>query len=75
MCMHFWQDIWGILSVDMQRAIQDDQKVYDEEGNGTYGDNQPDIIEAQDAFEAHEVPDDAEEDNNQVGGLDLEEVE
>lgn len=66
---------WGILSVDMQRAIQDDQKVYDEEGNGTYGDNQPDIIEAQDAFEVHEVPDDAEEDNNQVGGLDLEEVE
>ena len=23
---------WGILSVDMQRAIQDDQKVYDEDG-------------------------------------------
>lgn len=66
---------WGILSVDMQRAIQDDQKVYDEEGNGAYGDNQPDIIEAQDAFEVHEAPDDAEEDNNQVGGLDLEEVE
>ena len=66
---------WGILSVDMQRAIQDDQKVYDEEGNGVYGDNQPDIIEAQDAFEVHEVPDDAAEDNNQVGGLDLEEVE
>lgn len=29
---------WGILSVDMQRAIQDDQKVYNEEGEGTYGD-------------------------------------
>ena len=41
---------WGILSVDMQRAIQDDQKVYDEEGEGTYGDNQPDIIEAEDPF-------------------------
>lgn len=66
---------WGILSVDMQRAIQDDQKVYDEEGNGSYGDNQPDIIEAQDAFEVHEIPGDVAEDSNQVGGLDLEEVE
>lgn len=61
---------WGILSVDMQRAIQDDQKVYDEEGNGGYGDNQPDAIEAQDAFEMQEEPE-----SNQIGGLDLEEVE
>ena len=60
---------WGILSVDMQRAIQDDQKVYDEDGNGAYGDNQPDVIEAKDAFETQEP------DNNQIGGLDLEEVE
>ena len=60
---------WGILSVDMQRAIQDDQKVYDEDGNGVYGDNQPDVVEAQDAFEAQGP------DNNQIGGLDLEEVE
>lgn len=41
---------WGILSVDMQRAIQDDQKVYDEEGNGEYSDNQADVIEADDPF-------------------------
>ena len=34
---------WGILSVAMQRAIQDDQKVYDEDGEGTYGDNKPDM--------------------------------
>lgn len=60
---------WGILSVDMQRAIQDDQKVYDEDGNGEYGDNQPDIMEAQDAFEVQEP------ESNQIGGLDLEEVE
>lgn len=60
---------WGILSVDMQRAIQDDQKIYDEDGNGTYGDNQPDIVEAQDAFVVQES------DSNQIGGLDLEEVE
>lgn len=53
----------------MQRAIQDDQKVYDEDGNGAYGDNQPDVIEAKDAFETQEP------DNNQIGGLDLEEVE
>lgn len=30
---------WGVLSVDMQRAIQDDQKVYDEDGNESYADN------------------------------------
>ena len=60
---------WGILSVDMQRAIQDDQKIYDEDGNGTYGDNQPDIVEAQDALVVQEP------DSNQIGGLDLEEVE
>lgn len=65
---------WGILSVDMQRAIQDDQKTYDEEGNGIYGDNQPDIVEAQDAFEITEDPE-IEDNGNQVGGLDMEEVE
>lgn len=30
---------WGILSVEMQTAIQDDQKVYDASGNATYADN------------------------------------
>ncbi len=64
---------WGILSVDMQRAIQDDQKVYDEEGNGSYGDNKPDIIEAQDAFEVREQAEE-QEDDSRIGGLDLEEV-
>ncbi len=63
---------WGILSVDMQRAIQDDQKVYDEDGNGGYGDNQPDVIEAQDAFEMQETQE--EQESNQIGGLKLEEV-
>ena len=57
---------WGILSVEMQQAISDDQKTFDEEGDGEYGDNQPDVIEAQDPFkvegeevlaiEAEEVP-------------------
>lgn len=51
---------WGILSVDMQRAIQDDQKVYDEDGEGTYGDNKPDVVEAQDPFEAELAEDDSE---------------
>lgn len=41
---------WGILSVDMQRAIQDDQKTFDEDGEGSYGDNQADVVEAQDPF-------------------------
>lgn len=30
---------WGILSIDMQRAIQDDQRVYDEDGKESYADN------------------------------------
>ena len=30
---------WGILSIDMQRAIQDDQKVYEQDGVGDYADN------------------------------------
>ena len=64
---------WGILSVDMQRAIQDDQKVYDEDGNGGYGDNQPDAIEAEDAFDVQGKLEGPE--GNQIGGLELEEVE
>ena len=55
---------WGILSVDMQRAIQDDQKTYDEEGNGAYGDNKSDTapeLEAQDPFETvEEEPEDVD---------------
>lgn len=41
---------WGILSVEMQRAITDDQKTFDEDGNGDYADNHPDVIEAEDPF-------------------------
>ena len=41
---------WGILSVEMQRAITDDQKTFDENGEEDYADNQPDVIEAQDPF-------------------------
>ncbi|MDO5146106.1 MAG: recombinase RecT [Eubacteriales bacterium] len=59
---------WGILSVDMQRAIQDDQKTYDEDGEGTYGDNKPDVIEAQDPFET----DGPEEDDSVVEDVDIE---
>lgn len=36
---------WGILSIDMQRAITDDQKVYDEDGSGGYKDNSDDVID------------------------------
>ena len=42
---------WGILSVEMQRAITDDQKTFDENGNESYGDNQPELIEAEDPFD------------------------
>lgn len=52
---------WGILSVDMQRAIQDDQKTFDENGDEMYGDNQPDLIEAEDPFHAIEQKDEEAE--------------
>ena len=45
---------WGILSVDIQRAIEDDQKVYEASGNGEYADNQNEIIAAEDPFTAEE---------------------
>lgn len=32
---------YGMLSVEMQKAVVDDQKTYDNRGNGDYGDNQP----------------------------------
>ena len=41
---------WGILSVEMQKAIVDDQKDFDENGEGEYGDNQLDVIAAEDPF-------------------------
>lgn len=41
---------WGILSVEMQKAIVDDQKDFDENGEGEYGDNQPDVIAVEDPF-------------------------
>lgn len=73
---------WGILSVDMQRAIQDDQKTYDEDGNGSYGDNKPDVIDAEDPFLIGQNNEDvsrqespAVQESNNIGGLDLEEVE
>ena len=52
---------WGILSVDMQRAIQDDQKVYDEEGNGAYLDNQPDQDTEEDPFAVESPAEEPEE--------------
>lgn len=61
---------WGILSVDMQRAIQDDQKVYDEDGEGSYSDNQPDMIAAEDPFQLPQH----EPDSQEIDGLVLEEA-
>lgn len=61
---------WGILSVDMQRAIQDDQKVYDEDGEGSYGDNQPDMIPAEDPFQLPQN----EPEPQEIDGLTLEEA-
>lgn len=51
---------WGILSVEMQRAITDDQKAFDENGSGDYSDNLPDVIVAEDPFAKIEDKDSAE---------------
>jgi recombination protein RecT len=42
---------WGILSVQMQQAIVEDQKVYETENEASYADNEPEIVEAEDPFE------------------------
>lgn len=54
---------WGILSVDMQRAIQDDQKIYSEDGSAEYADNKPDLIEPQDPFQITDGSNDGGEDD------------
>lgn len=41
---------WGVLSIEMQRAIQDDQKVFDEDGQAEYTDNQEVKEEVTDPF-------------------------
>ncbi len=78
---------WGILSIEMQKAITDDQKTFDENGIGSYGDNQPDVIEAEDPFIQIEFQVDGQQEaiqnqnttaemigDNQLDGLELEEV-
>jgi recombination protein RecT len=40
---------WGVLSIDMQRAIQDDQKIYETE-EGEYSDNKTILEDAPDVF-------------------------
>ncbi len=41
---------WGMLSIEMQMAIMEDQKAFDEDGNGEYLDNLPDVTGAEDPF-------------------------
>ena len=48
---------WGILSVQMQQAITEDQKVFGDNGEEEYEDNQPEVIEAEDPF-AIDAPED-----------------
>lgn len=38
---------WGIMSIEMQSAMEADMAVINEDGSKNYVDNQPDIIEAQ----------------------------
>lgn len=42
---------WGILSIQMQQALTDDQKVFLGEETDEYADNQIDVMEAEDPFE------------------------
>ena len=57
---------WGILSVDMQRAINDDQKVYDENGDGVYEDNVPDVVATDDPFAIAQNEEILEEDTEEI---------
>lgn len=61
---------WGILSIEMQKAIQDDQKTFDEDGNESYGDNMPDLDDEPDPFATPEL-----EDNQEAEETPAEEVE
>lgn len=36
---------WGVLSIKLQRALNEDQKTFDAQGKSWYGDNQPDEVE------------------------------
>lgn len=35
---------WGVLSIKLQKAIEEDQKTFNENGTSCYGDNQPDSV-------------------------------
>lgn len=43
---------WGVMSIDMQKAVDADMGVINDDGSVTYVDNQPDVVE-----EAHEAID------------------
>lgn len=43
---------WGILSIDMQKSITDDQKVFDKDGEESYGDSEIIDVPATDPFSA-----------------------
>ncbi len=68
---------WGILSIEMQKAITDDQKTFDENGIESYGDNQPDVIEAEDPFMQIEQQTDRYQviDQNQIAAEEPEEID
>ena len=66
---------WGILSIDMQRAVKDDQKTFDETGDGSYGDNKPDELPApQDPFQTMQDEGDGNEEEDVVEDLNIEEM-
>lgn len=54
---------WGVLSIDMQRAIQDDQKVYTTE-EGEYTDNQEIVEDAPNIFATDEAQEDGQNETN-----------
>ncbi len=66
---------WGILSVEMQKAIQDDQKTFDDRGIESYEDNQADVDSEPDPFE--KIPRDVENENKGIenGVEEIEEID
>lgn len=57
---------WGVLSIEMQKAIQDDQKVYNEAGEEEYSDNDPAQELTVDPFAAAEEPIDMTEVSHEI---------
>ena len=66
---------WGILSIEMQKAIQDDQKTFDADGNESYGDNMSDTDDEADPFVTPALEGNSEETKEVSKAEEIEEID